>query len=424
MKRITYTLSRKRRDKLMGQLEKHNNEIQTLLGNSERLEPMRKKRKSPVTKYFHQIRIQAQSLHTALTHAWQCKESSTHTARLLLEKRVKSDENGGHEIEDPTSIKFNVVFAHERQEYGSTSTLCSSSLDLYAAKIELIDQNTEFEQRDLLPSTAGNRPSLTETTSQHSSKIGSLATSTSNSEARTVSFAESNTEPTSLSVLDDAPEIVDLCSVLRRRSPQQSSVGYFKDPQQRRYILSLADDPQITYSNIEKVTNLDEVLGRKDETSGKPILTRKRRLAIAVVLAHSMLQLHTGPWLSHTWGKRDIYFLQDDNGLIYTEQPFLVRHFSKKPASTDTCPNESIFRGCNSSLLSLGILILELCLIERIESLPFYSKFQDAERKDKIYSFQYSTEMARASHGRGRSRLAQSHQAMHLLRVWCGKPRS
>lgn len=50
MKRIMYTFNRKRRKKLMSQLEKHNREIQTLLGKSERLEPIRKKRKSPVTK--------------------------------------------------------------------------------------------------------------------------------------------------------------------------------------------------------------------------------------------------------------------------------------------------------------------------------------------------------------------------------------
>ncbi|KAL8978301.1 MAG: hypothetical protein Q9205_006081, partial [Flavoplaca limonia] len=144
MKRIMYTLNRKTRDKLMSRLERHNNEIQTLLGNSERLEPMRKKRRSPITRYFHQIRDQVHNLHAALIHAWRCDDSPTHTAKLLLEKRVRSDKDGGHQIEDPASIKFNMVFAHLGERSSDPSATRTSS-DWCAAKIEPLDIQPKYE---------------------------------------------------------------------------------------------------------------------------------------------------------------------------------------------------------------------------------------------------------------------------------------
>ncbi len=133
--------------------------------------------------------------------------------------------------------------------------------------------------------------------------------------------------------------------------------------------------------------SLNDILGVTDEATGKAILTRKTRLAIAVVLAFSMLQLHTGPWLRDDWGKRDIYFLQDPDGFIHTEQPFLTRHFSPYTAETSGSHRErSTFRACSSSLLSLGILILELWFNGRIESLPFRRTYQGPDGLDNEYT--------------------------------------
>ena len=389
MKRILYVLSRKRRDKLMNQLGKHNVEIQNLLGNSERLKPMRRKRKSRVTRYFHLIRNQA---HAALTHVWQCGNSSTHSATLLLENRVRADEKGDHEIEDPTTIKFTIFFSHVRSVQGltstsSTSNLPSSYLDWYAAEIELIESSQDVEQAQSTFSVSGHRPSLLETSSQRSSPIGSHGTSASNAEGRRVSFTESNGQHASKCVADDAPEISNLCSVLQSHSSHQSLLGYLKDPQERRYSLSLVEYEQLPTSGIQTVVSLDEILGGKDEASGKPELTRRTRLAIAVILAYSMLQLHTGPWLCETWGKKDIYFLQGHDGIIGTGQPFLIRYFSSDVTeSKGGRLVESTSRACNSSLLSLGILILELWFNERIESMPFRRSFQGPDGKDNEYA--------------------------------------
>ncbi|KAL9633193.1 MAG: hypothetical protein Q9164_004845 [Protoblastenia rupestris] len=391
MKRIMYTFSRKRRDKLMSRLEKHNKEIQDMLGNIEKLEPMRKKRKSPITKYFHRIRSQAQSLHTALTRAWQCGESSAHSAKLLLETRVRSDENGGPEIEDPTTIKFNVFFCHLRQESTSTLALLSSPSDWCAAEIEMMGCEQDLERAEPLYIGMGSRSSLLEASSQHQSNLSSRGSSVSGPMGRKVSFLESETKSSTLSVLGDAPEISNLCSVLQNRLSHQSPLGYLKDPQERRHSLSLIDHSQISFSEMQRVLSLDEVLGSKDDASGVPTLPRRTRLAIAVIVANSMLQLHTGPWLCEAWGKRDIYFLQGRDGAIHTKHPFLICHFSSHSQTLTTDfgnvqIESSATRPCNSSLLSLGILILELWFNQKIESQPFRSRFQGPDGKDNEYT--------------------------------------
>lgn len=280
----------------MSQLERYNNEIQTLLGNSERLEPMRKKRKSPVTRYFHQIRDHAHNLHAALTHTWRCDDSPTHTAKLLLEKRVRPDEDGGHEIEDPTTIKFNVVFAHMGRRMLNTSTMCSFP-DWCAAKVELMDVEPKDERRESLSSVKCDPRTLADCTSQHSSNAPSLITTSSGAGDRMVSFVTTTTEPTTVSICDGAREINDLCSTLRSRSSSQSSLGYFRDAHHRRYILSLSEPAQGKLSNIQNIISLEGLLGKKSTAVGQAMLPRRSRLAIAVILAHSMLQLHTGPWL-------------------------------------------------------------------------------------------------------------------------------
>ncbi|KAL8650705.1 MAG: hypothetical protein Q9226_005028 [Calogaya cf. arnoldii] len=384
MKRIMYTLSRKRRDKLMSQLERHNNEIQTLLGNSERLEPMRKKRRSPITRYFHQIRDQAHNLHAALIHAWRCDESPTHTAKLFLDKRVRPDEDGGHEIEDPTCITFNVIFAHVGKGLANKSARDSAS-DWCAAKIELMDIDPKAEYKESPSPSKGDSRSLADCTSQHSSNVTSLGTVSSGSGDRRVSFVTNITEPTTVPSCDGAPEINDLCSTLGSRTSSESSMGYFRDAHHRRYSLSLAGPPQDRFADFQKTITLEDILGKKRSAAGQAIFPRRTRLSIAVTLAHSMLQLHTGPWLHESWGKKDICFLKDQKDTIYPEHPFLVRQISTNDAESKVT-STATSRGCNTSLLSLGILILELWFNDRIEAQPFYKQYQDQEGNDNEYT--------------------------------------
>ena len=390
MKRIMYTLNKKRRDKLMSQLEKYNSEIQTLLGNSEKLEPMRRKRKSPVTRYFHQIRSQAQSLHTALARAWQCEDSSAHSTKLLLEKRVKSDKKGEPEIEDSFTIKFNVFFCHVKQPLEDPSTLASRPSDWSAAEIKMVGPGEDLNRRRSQSTDIGSRPSLLDASSHRISNISSQGSNASDVGGRKVTFLEDDARSTTPSVGDDAPQITDLCSALQKRLTQQSPLGYLKDPQERRHSVSLVERPQLSFSAMRRVLSLDEILGSTD--GEKRTLPRRKRLDIAVVLANSMLQLHTGPWLCDIWGKRDIYFLQSHDGFIHTDYPFLVCNFNPDRQVPGTESGQTRLESsrssgsCNSSLLSLGILILELWFNQTIESQSFRHKFQGPDGNDNEYT--------------------------------------
>lgn len=389
MKRIMYTLSRKRRDKLMNQLEKHNNDIQTLLGNSEKLEPLRRKRKSPVTRYFHQIRSQAQSLHTALSRAWQCEDSYAHSTQLLLEKRVQADENGGPKIDDASAIKFSVFFCHEKRPWASSSTLVSQPSDWSAVDIKIVDSTDDAGRRQSQSTDIGSRPSLLDTSNHCVSKTSSHDSNASDAGGRRVKFLEDDARSTTPSTGEEIPEIMDLCSALQKTSSHRGSLGYLKDSQERRHSVSLVANRQPSLSQMQRVLSLNEILGSKE--GGKPTLPRRTRLDIAVILANSMLQLHTGPWLCDTWGKGDVYFLQGDDGFIHTKYPFLICQFNSNHRNLQTESGErqlqrSTSGSCNSSLLSLGILILELWFNQTIETQPFRSNFQGPDGKDNEYT--------------------------------------
>ncbi|KAI4218960.1 MAG: hypothetical protein LQ349_008505, partial [Xanthoria aureola] len=98
-----------------------------------------------------------------------------------------------------------------------------------------------------------------------------------------------------------------------------------------------------------------------------------------------MLQLHTGPWLHESWGKKDIHFLQDQKDTVYADQPFLVRQISTNEADS-AVSSKTTSGGCNTTLLCLVIIILELWFNERIEEQAFYQQFLDQEGNDNEYT--------------------------------------
>lgn len=104
-------------------------------------------------------------------------------------------------------------------------------------------------------------------------------------------------------------------------------------------------------------------------------LTGKERLQLALILASTMLQLHTTPWLSERWGKSDILFLRQLGGTRapLIEQPYISKAFRSSKALPSTCailgksPSTSIIR--NKSVFDLGVLLIELCFNKSLEQI-------------------------------------------------------
>lgn len=361
----------------MDDLEKHNAEIQKLLGNSEKLEPMRKKRRSPIIKYFQQIRSQACSLHGALTRAWRCDDSTAHSTKLMLEKRIKTDDSGMSEIFDATPIKFNLFFCHEPNSWTWGAGNAHAVNEWCAAEVKMVELSLNLVQR---PCQAEN---------EKTRKIPSLSLN-GRSHGRRVSFVEDSLKCVD-STMQDPLEIDDFCVALKQPFGRKQKLGCLRDDQERLHSVDLIANPQLRFCGAHRIISLEELLSKKAAES-KSSFPRRKRLSLAVILANSLLQLHTGPWLQETWGKKDIYFLQGRDGVIHTTNPFLICHFGSKPDTPSRSGSdgqsrvERSFGAFNSSLFSLGIVILELWFNQTIESQPFRRDFLGPDGQENEYT--------------------------------------
>lgn len=227
LKRINYTLSQRRRESLLNELEKQNNDIQNLLGNSDRLEPMRRKRKSTIPKFFQRIRNQAHSLHSALGGAWKCDCSESHATKLLLEKRVVKDKIGWVDSNDSVAVKFILFFCPDpepnAQWYATEIMVAEPSVCLGHKS----PQRTESRRGSSSATDTGSRLDIN-AMSQWPSTGSTKYSRPSDSGSRSVSFLGSS-PGSMLSAPSDGFEIIDLCSTLKQLPKAPQFLGFLKD---------------------------------------------------------------------------------------------------------------------------------------------------------------------------------------------------
>ncbi|KAF2013042.1 hypothetical protein BU24DRAFT_425606 [Aaosphaeria arxii CBS 175.79] len=116
---------------------------------------------------------------------------------------------------------------------------------------------------------------------------------------------------------------------------------------------------------------LDQILSFDYEKK----LTRRQRYAIALLLASSVAQLQSTPWLRNGLKKEDVQFFPcehddyDDDVLFH--EPFISQGFLDPPNDASmSSSNEHNFQ-------SLGILLLELCFGRRLEDHPYRRKLPE-----------------------------------------------
>jgi hypothetical protein len=109
------------------------------------------------------------------------------------------------------------------------------------------------------------------------------------------------------------------------------------------------------------------------------------RLKLGAQLASAMLQLHETPWLGESWGMRDVFVLQKSvnrqqvsGGRISVWEPLLDRPFVRRtfgPMGVQKfgppilASDKSPVTEYDKSLFSLGIVLIELSLEQRIQDL-------------------------------------------------------
>jgi hypothetical protein len=118
-------------------------------------------------------------------------------------------------------------------------------------------------------------------------------------------------------------------------------------------------------TDVRNTISLESLLRKESKVT----LTRRQRYLIALTLASSHLQLHSSPWITAQWSKRDILFLQDSTNpaKILLDQPYISRNFAPTLPSSDDADDRS--------LSNLGIMLLELCFGTALEDNELRQKY-------------------------------------------------
>lgn len=160
-------------------------------------------------------------------------------------------------------------------------------------------------------------------------------------------------------------QIKDLCSTLFARDVDCPYLGYLPDDQDRCHEFR-SIKAGLPGSANERITSLDALLAGQSDL----MLSRHERYKIASVLASSLLQLQTTPWLAHKLEKKNIFFFVQGSKVL-VEQPYIRHSFSStktsRPPSESPTPTPANRFAVRNSLNTLGILLLELCFGQSIE---------------------------------------------------------
>ncbi|KAI0014817.1 hypothetical protein F4780DRAFT_766699 [Xylariomycetidae sp. FL0641] len=204
---------------------------------------------------------------------------------------------------------------------------------------------------------------------------------TSSSSTTTLTPTTSSTPP-SVSVLADShhnlatavqpPELTDLCQALARRpSPGANRCcGYITDPSATSYhkfaVYFGSDEQKGPWSSV----TLSDVLNDESFKCKRTGPSLAHQLSLAATVASSVLQLHETPWMPKNLTSRDIYFFKRDGRPDFNRVYLAKKLLDSGPT---TCGESDCLEAAraikNSTIFSLGILLIELILCEPISKL-------------------------------------------------------
>ncbi|KAH0542502.1 hypothetical protein FGG08_003098 [Glutinoglossum americanum] len=392
LKRVQISFSKGKTRKVRT-LATHNQELQEILGYSERIIPIADARKSsdPVA-LFEKIRQHACGVHNALKQHWKCPSGICrfHQAHLSLRAETKI-------------VSLNVLFVLG-SEQGPYSKSMKQEVIIQPAKdntaalpatipISYVRQATSFttvQERIEDTKTAKKRLSfkrLFSGVSKSSSPAPSPASGSASELGKQARFATptpaitisqhgqtpNSPSPTTGSSNLPPQRIADLCSSLR--DCQNPSFGVIVDEFDRQFQLSksLKPSPATTAPDTARLVPLPELLDAYHQASID--IARQRRFEMAAHIASALLQIQMSPWLSTRWSKHDFYFLADSHTL-YSDHPYVSESFisgTTEPLALATDPpppavSEEDTRAC---IFTVGVIILELIFGHNIESCSF-----------------------------------------------------
>ena len=394
LKRLQISFS-KGKAKKVKKLATHNQELDEILGYSERIVPIASKRKSsgPVA-LFEKMCQHACAMHNALARNWKCSGGScqSHQANLCLRAEIQT-------------ISFNVLFIveYERGSISQTkrqeviieplhkiavppspteqSSHVQQAKSFTAIQDCFRDMNTnkkDLRVRKLFSKAPDNKqlPALPPRNGRAASKGRKQARFATHIPAITIGQDQGDSLEAIPSASGGAPShrIANICSSLQNGSTQD--LGIIIDEFDRQFQVFKPDvsSPLTVAPDTVRPTPLPEILDAYHQARFD--ITRQRRFEMAVQIVSALLQIHTSPWLSNRWSKDQLLFLADSHNL-YSDYPYVSQTFV--PNVTDApmtnqsfhSPPSTAEEDTRASLFTIGVIILELIFGHNIEACSF-----------------------------------------------------
>jgi hypothetical protein len=377
-KRVAFALKRSRYAELLATIEKGNSTLENLTDRNIELEPKRRVRSQG--KFLEILRDISRSLYKALRASAGC--TCQHNVSLQLESR--SADIGPLDGEEHVlrNVSFRIAVSYDK-DTSSIYKVGQSWEEVLATvisppktrsplhpptpsrpqKVKIKGKSVSFTLSQPKIATVSSTATLTETI---------LKSTTSDLVA---SFPPSNGSGTA--VVGEQREVIttDLCVCLERaqKHTQNECYGTIASPGGRTFALYPAPvDRWVKDHHIDEtwsVCSLREALSRTDQTE-VPYLSYRDRLRLAVIVSSSMLQLFNTPWLSETLSCGEIFFLKK-GGYSQYERASIIKRLSEDANTSSRLPvgGQPFELMRNATLLSLGILLIELKLGKALQSL-------------------------------------------------------
>ncbi|XMA12034.1 hypothetical protein WAI453_004825 [Rhynchosporium graminicola] len=159
-------------------------------------------------------------------------------------------------------------------------------------------------------------------------------------------------------------EIKDFCSLISSQVLSKQCLGFLSDGEHRHDVLPFPTDVIL---ESEAYISLSDILLNE----GSRRLSSQKRFRLATILASSLLQLQTTPWLLGNFEKKDIFFQCHGDDVSF-DYPYFRHSFTSLPQNLSSSLNTAqsdieLRRAARTSLEKLGILLLELTSGQPIE---------------------------------------------------------
>jgi hypothetical protein len=150
-----------------------------------------------------------------------------------------------------------------------------------------------------------------------------------------------------------AKEIENLCAAISEAGNKTAWCGILTAHPQRLQEIRIATKSYFTSDNVKEVS-LADVLSAE-------IWKTKPRSKLSLQLASTVLQLYQTPWLGDNWGKEDIFFIQQSDGTVLIDKPFLRPRYPPLATTETKVKPEAVTINMNvPCLFALGVVLIEL----------------------------------------------------------------